>query len=72
MIPTLEQQAPTMPTQRQAHDAQNNIAAQKVRRLRDMEAFFKSLPDRREEAGLGPVPDNIRDMAYEDREAAQL
>ncbi|MBV9469769.1 MAG: hypothetical protein JO316_10435 [Abitibacteriaceae bacterium] len=82
MADVLESETPTMPTRRQAQSDQAQsvqaqsdqavAAQQKVHRLRAMEAFFKSLPDRRAEAGLGPVPDNIRDMAYEEREDAQL
>ena len=65
-----EQETATMPARRQAHSAQAMAAAQRVQRLRQMEAFFRSLPQRRAAAGLGPVPDNIREMAYEEREAA--
>lgn len=72
MSEVLELEATTVPTQRQSQSAQPTVTAQKIHRLREMEAFFKSLPDRRAEAGLGPVPDNIREMAYEDRDAAQL
>ena len=71
MTPVIEIEVPTEPARRQAQETQS-IIAQKVNRLRAMQAFFKSLPDRRAEAGLAPIPDNIREMAYEEREAAQL
>ena len=45
--------------------------AQKVSRLREMQAFFQSLPDHRAEAGLGPVVNDIRALAYEEDEAAR-
>ncbi len=52
-------------------DARSTNIAQKIRRLREMEAFFRSLPDRRAESGLGPVPDDIRAIAYDESEAEE-
>ena len=70
----LEQEAPTQhtaapPTLR---DAEAEEIARDLALMDELEAYVQSLPNRRAEAGLGPMPDNIREMAYEEREAALL
>ena len=70
----LEQEAPATPTPTpsKAQSAQAEEIARDLALMDELEAFAQSLPNRRAEAGLGPMPDNIREMAYEEREAALL
>lgn len=64
----LESERITAPVRHQAESAQAVAIKQKVRRLREMRAFFESIPDRRVAAGLGPVQSDIRELVYEEQE----
>lgn len=60
------------PIGRQVNDSQGVAIPEKIERLRRMQAFFRTLPDNRGEAGLGPIDEDVRELAYKDREDKQL
>ncbi|MBV9469559.1 MAG: hypothetical protein JOZ57_09990 [Abitibacteriaceae bacterium] len=71
MSDVLEQEAPTVAAPRQARNIQAEEIARDLALMDEIEAFAQSLnlPKRN---GADPTPQQIREMAYEDREAALL
>lgn len=71
MSEVLEQDVPTVTTPRQARDIQADEIARDLALMDELEAFAQSLnlPKR---DGPSPTPQQIREMAYEEREAALL
>ena len=70
MVDVLEHQAPTKASPRQARDVQAEEIARDLALMDELEAFVQSLPQRTE--GRSATPQELREMAYEDREAASL
>jgi len=68
----LEREAPTQTAPRPAPSAEAEAIAQRLAQFRATMELIDSIPDHRAAAGLGPLPDNIREIAYEEREAALL
>ncbi len=66
----LEQKAPAKPKTAPStvQSVQAKEIAERLERLHQMEEFFKSLPNRRARAGLGPLPDDAIAAMYEERE----
>ena len=70
MVDVLEHQAPTKAAPRQARDVQAEEIARDLALMDELEAFVQSLAQRTE--GRSAAPQELREMAYEDREAASL
>lgn len=47
----------------------NDATGHDLALMDELEEFAQSLAIKRKKAGLGPLPDNIRELAYEEREA---
>ena len=67
----LERKSPTKIAPR-PRQAQTEFIARDLALMDELEAYVQSLPDRRAEAGLGPLPDEAVAFVYEEREAALL
>lgn len=67
MSPVLEQELNALKTNRQSVNIQAEEIARDLAFMDELEAFVQSLPKR---TGQSPTTEEIREMAYEDREAA--
>jgi len=64
MILELEAPATLTPAPSKAQSAEAEEIARDLALMDELEAYIQSLPDRRAEAGLGPLPDDAVALAY--------
>ena len=70
MASAIEQQSPAVIAPRIARDFQEEEVARDLAFMDEIEAFAQSLPQRGE--GHSPTTQEIRELAYEEREAELL
>ncbi len=53
-------------------DGRSKAIAQRLAKFRETMDLIETIPDNRGAAGMGALPENIRDLAYDEREAVLL